>query len=326
MRNFPTRLKEHLKSEATTVCYIIKIVAKDGTTIGLTTLDKTINYDDGAGLLTYYAPVAFQPASIVENMNLEVNATEFESLVVPEYDLNLDEFDINSGKWDYASFIMYLINYEDLTMGHGIVSSGHLGEAKTYDGIQFFGELRSLADLFKRSIVTLYSLSCRARFGSQRGEEKYPCLFNADSLWEDGIIEEVGVENARVFKDSLREKEESNFYKPGLIQFLTGQNAGKYIEVEESQTDGTIGLLFELPYSLAVGDTYRIRVDCNKIARDEKKGCKKFYGDQWGLHFRGEPDMPIQDEIQLTTPQIAKNKNLFELARDYAEERDNNND
>lgn len=306
MRAIPPLLQQHMKQDATTLCQLIKIRAKDGTTIGLTTLDKSIAYDDGTGLLIYNAPVGFQPATILEAQGFEVGNTEFESLVSPEYDLDMDEFEVNSGKWDYAQYFMYKVNYEDLSMGHYVVMNGYLGQMKTYDGLQLFGEMRSIADLFRRNVVDLYSISCRAIFGSQEGEERQPCLFNAESLWIAGEVTSVDLENTRVFTDSSKTQEGGHFW-PGLVQFLTGSNAGLYVEIESFEEGGKISLSYETNYAINVGDTFRIRRDCNKQARDEVRGCKSHYGNEWPLRFRGEPDIPIGDLGTMTTPSIGGN-------------------
>lgn len=300
MRQIPAQLLQHKKQEATTLCQLIKIKAKNGTVIGMTSLDQDVMYDDGQGMMLYRAPVGFQPASIYQAIGFEVNSTEFQSLVVPEFDFDLNEFDVNSGVYDYAEFYVYEINYEDHSMGHWIVMHGQMGQMKSHDGIQMFGELRGISDLFRRNVIQLDSLSCRAKFGSTYADEKFPCLYNAEVLWNSGTVTNVGIENTRVFNDTSR-TEADGFYMPGLLQFLSGKNAGKYVEIESFGAT-EITLSFMTSYPIYVGDTYRIRRDCNKQARDGAKGCKHWYGQQWGLHFRGEPDIPVGDMGTLTTP------------------------
>lgn len=309
MRNIPAALQAHKNGEATTLCKLIKMTAKDGTIIGMTTLDIDVLYNDGFGMLRYHAPVGCQPASIYQANGFEVNNSEFQALVVPEYNLPLDEFDVNSGRYDYADFIMYEVNYEDLTMGHWIVMSGQMGRMRSQDGIQIFGEMRSIKDLFRRTVVELDSISCRAKFGSTSATEKFPCGFDAESLWLTGTVGTVDVDNTRVFTDPTR-LEPDGFFYPGLLQFLTGDNAGKYIEVETFQTGGIITLAYNTSYVIKPGDTYRIRRECSRIARDAAKGCKHWFGSSWGLHFRGEPDIPIGDIGTLTTPNIGGNETV----------------
>lgn len=301
MRQIPLELLEHKKQDATTTCKIIRIQAQNGEVIGLTTLDQDIVYDDGAGPITYYAPVGFQPSTIYEALGFEVSNTEMQALVVPEYNLDLDEFSVNAGLYDYSSFVMYEINYEDLTMGHWVVMSGTMGQMRSIDGIQIFGEMRSMVDSYRRNIVELDSLTCRAKFGSTYADERFPCLYNADALWQNGAVTSVGVENQRVFESNISQPN-GTFY-PGLLQFLTGSNAGKYIEVESYlNLAGKFTLSFPVNYPIATGDTFRVRRDCNKRARDTAKGCKSWFGADWALHFRGEPDIPIADQGAVQMP------------------------
>lgn len=312
MRSIPSQLLLHKSRSTTTLCSLIKIIAQDGTVIGMTTLDHEVKYDDGDGEIVYNSAVGFEPASIHYSSNTSIDNTEIKSLV-PVFDFPLNEFDVNAGKWDYADFYMYEVNYNDLSQGHWIVMSGKMGETRSNDGIVIWGEMRSLMDQLKKPVCELDSLICRARFGSQPGEERFPCGFDTTSLWSTGVVSSLGVEKNRVFSDTTR-VEPSGEFEPGLMQFLTGMNAGLYLEIEGYNGDTkTISLNFPAGYDIQVGDTYRIRVDCNKQARDDKKGCKKFYGTVWPLHFRGEPDIPVGDAGTNQTPggQVGKTNSPF---------------
>ena len=299
-RNIPVALLSHKRQSATTVCALIRIETQDGTeTLGMTTLDRDVIYDDGQGELTYKAAVGFEPASIYSSADFSVDNTEFKSLV-PAYDLTLDEYRVNSGAYNYAKFWLYEVNFEDLSMGHWTVMHGTLGEMRSVDGITLFGECRSLMDQLRKPLCHLDSLACRAKFGSQPGDERFPCGFNASTLWLDGVITSVGLENTRTFSDSSR-TEEPEFFVPGLVQILSGLNAGFYAEVEVF-ADGQFSLAFPTPYPLEEAVLYRVRRDCNKQARDANKGCKFWWGSDWVDHFRGEPDIPVGDAGTLTTP------------------------
>lgn len=310
MRSIPSQLLLHKSRTSTTLCTLIKIVAQDGTIIGMTSLDRDVVYNDGAGDIVYNSSVGFEPASIYYTSTTAIDNTEIKSLV-PVYDFPLNEFDVNAGKWDYADFYMYEVNYTDLSMGHWTVMSGKMGETRSHDGIVIWGEMRSRMDQLKKPVCELDSLICRAKFGSQKGEEKFPCGFDTGPLWTSGTVSSLGVERNRVFSDNTR-VEPSGTFEPGLMQFLTGKNAGLYVEIETYNGDTkTISLNFPTGYDIQVGDTFRIRVDCNKQARDSEKGCKKFWQAQWPLHFRGEPDIPVGDAGSNQTPGAQKGNSPF---------------
>lgn len=299
MRFIPPSLLAKKQQTSTTLCNLIKIKSKNGQVVGMTNLNTNIEYDDGKGdgLITYYAPVGTQPASIYSSSNMEVDNSEFQALV-PEFDFDLNEFSINAGEWDYSDFWFYEVDYTDLSLGHWVVMHGTLGEVRTVDGITIWGEMRSLTDQLKKPIVELYSLGCRAKFGDSR------CGYDTETLWITGVVESLGSEPNRTFFDSSK-FESSGHFEPGLVQFLTGKNAGRYVEVETFLSDsagGEINLNFPTPYDIEVGDTYRIRRDCNKQARDEAKGCKHWWGAEWPLHFRGEPDIPVGEAGQASVP------------------------
>lgn len=299
MRIIPEPLLNHKQKESTTLCSLIRIETIDGEVIGMTTLDQDVTYNDGRGEVLYRAAVGFEPASIYSSADAGVDNSEFTALV-PAFEFDLDPFRVNAGVYNYAKFWMYEVNYEDLAQGHWVVMHGTLGQMTSKDGITLWGEMRSLMDQYRKPLCQLDSLSCRARFGSQSGEERFPCGFDASTLWTSGEVTTVGLENTRTFQDTSR-TEPAGFYEPGLLQFLTGANAGFYAEIESSDGDN-ISLAYPAPYPIMPGDQYRIRRDCNKLARDESKGCKFWFGADWINHFRGEPDIPVGDAGSLTTP------------------------
>ena len=135
-RNIPIALQAHLDTGATTICGILRIepVRPGYSVIGLTDLDKDITYDDGDGAVTYLAPVGFTASAYVATADFTVDNAETKSLF-PEFDIpQLTEADINAGAYDYATYRLMLINYEDTSQGHITLSTGTLGEMKTVDG------------------------------------------------------------------------------------------------------------------------------------------------------------------------------------------------
>lgn len=301
MRNIPVALQNHKKQSATTLCWLIKIEPKVGEIVGLTTLDQNVIFDDGFGSLTYLAPIGFQPANIAATAEAGVDTAEFQSLVMPEYDTPITEEAMNAGLYDYASFTIYEVNYQDLTQGSWIVMSGTLGEMRTVDGITVFGELRSLMDSYRKMLTQLDSRTCRARFGSQPGEERYPCGYDTSTLWSPGTVSSVGLENTRTFTASSLGAS-SGYYVPGLVKFTSGKNSGRVVEIESQSSTGEISLRFTTPYVIETGVSFEIRQDCNKFPDDSGAGCRKWFGNDWINHFRGEPYIPIGDEGTLMTP------------------------
>lgn len=302
MKTIPAALVTHLNQDATTLCRLLRIRTKSGTTIGFTSLDVDFVFDDGDGEVTYWASNGFTPSRFQATADLGVDNSEFEG-VLAESGITLQT--IAAGLFDSARFHVYEVNYLNPVAGEfHWVSSGRLGATKFSQGM-WVTESRSLTQLLRQTISLLYSVTCRARFGSKAigtgdgsYEERFPC--GMDFTWSAGTVTAVGANPKRNFTDTSR-AEADDFYQDGVIEWLTGNNAGMQMEVDTFAADA-FALALPMPYTIQVGDTYRVRKDCNKVARDEVNGCKSHWGAEWTLHFRGEPDIPLSDGGQNMVP------------------------
>lgn len=304
-------LQNHLDGDATTTCRLVRIDPTQPNVpgYGVTTLDVDVTYDDGEGPRLYSAAIGMQSTLIQSNANLSVDNAEGQSLL-PEFDVPISEEDIRRGSYDFATFREYLVDYEDLT-SHVTLQEGTIGQVTIDDsGLSYVNEFRGLSAETKQSICEKDSLTCRALFGSQaEGDssgapiERFPCGVDATALLVNGTVTSVGLENTLTFTvggfamaaDALN---------PGMTFWVTGLNAGRSYEIDTNTAGGEITLSHETAWPIQVGDTLMYRVDCNKQARDTVKGCKAAirWGDDWVLHFRGEPDIPIGDAGAMETP------------------------
>lgn len=313
-RYIPSHLVGHLKQEATTTCWLLKVVpVSPGTpAYGITELDQDIAYDDGSspGLLTYSAAIGMIPASVLISSDLSVDNTQIPSLL-PEYEVPISEADIRAGLYDYAKFSLYLIDWNFPEGGHVTLSSGTIGEVSIRsDGLSFINELRGLAAELKQSVCSKDSLSCRAIFGSQPIGSSTPgpqvqrdsCKFDATTLLQNGTVGPVGLENTRTFTVSGASGWTDDMLNPGIVYWQTGLNAGRTNEIESNTAAGEITLAFETAFPIQSGDTLQYRPDCSKKARDDSKGCRHWFASTWVMRFRGEPDIPIGDAGQMEMP------------------------
>lgn len=311
-RYIPIQLRSHLRQQSTTTCWLLKItpVTPGYPAYGITELDQDVVYDDGVDVIRYVAAIGMVPAAIMQTADLSVNNTEIPSLL-PEYDVPISEQDIRAGAYDFATFSLYLVNYEDLGAGHTTLHGGTIGQVSIRsDGLSFINELRALSAQLKQSVCTKDSLSCRAIFGSQKAGSPIPgptvvrdwCGYNAVALLQDAVVQSVGVESNRTFDVFPGTDWYVNSLSPGIVTWVTGMNAGRTFEIESNTEDGQIVLAFETPFPIEVGDELQYRPDCTKKARDSEKGCLHWFEANWVLHFKGEPDIPIGDAGSLETP------------------------
>lgn len=309
-RYVPPALQAHLDSGATTTTLLLKIVPRtdEYPPVGITALDRDVPYDDGEGdsEVVYHAAVGMVPAAVQQSLSMGVDNTEFKHLI-SEYGLALEEADIVAGVYDYAEFVLMLVNYEDLSMGHVEIMRGELGQMRIEQGMAFWTEQTSMVKRLKQSIVEKDSLTCRAIFGSQpigtvdaEVTQRFPCGFDTSALWTAGTVTSVGLETNRTFTASALGLA-ANACVPGMLRWTAGANAGRAYEVEAQDGDGVVSLAFETMFPIETGDTFEIRPDCTKW-KDGHNGCKSFWGDDWVLHYRGEPYIPVSDADAINTP------------------------
>lgn len=307
-RHCTPEFQAHLDSGATTVCAMCRItpLTSGYPAYGVTDLDREVTYLG----LPYSAAVGMQPSAVAFSGSMSVDNAEATSLM-PEYDVPVSEADIRAGVYDYAEVWIFLVNYEDLSMGHLTLLEGTIGQISIdANGLSFVNEWRGLAAQLKQSVCEKDSLTCRAILGSQPAGsstpgpiQRFPCGIDATAQLVSATVEEVGLENTLTFKLASTTLV-ADALNPGMAVFTTGLNAGRSLEIESNTVDGWITLRFEAMFPIADGDELLYRPDCNKIARDTAKGCAAphHWGAEWPLHFRGEPDIPIGDAGAMETP------------------------
>lgn len=286
-------LQSHLDTRATTYTALLKIMPVSGAAIGLTALDVNVTY---AGT-TYVAARGFNESAQESNEGQGVDNAEAEILFAADVgELGITIEQVNSGYLDDAGWMIYIVNYADLTMGHVIVGSGRVGEIRSMEGLLGAIELRSWSQLAKqKSVIWPTSITCLATYG----DASTGC--GATLEWSDEqTVDEIGEEADRQFTASALTGD-TGFYDFGLLEWLTGDNAGKSIEVEMFTDGGIVGLAHPTPFAIQVGDTFKIRQDCGTIGLPGKTfaACK---ARGQTLNFRGLPHLPVADGDSLQTP------------------------
>lgn len=310
MKTIPIALRNHKAQNSTTLTELCKVgPLPDGTFRGFSALDRDVEYNDGDGLLTYIARTGLQMSAIVATADLGVDNAEAQNLYpLASYPLEgFTQTEIDAGVLDKTPFVVYLVNYEDLSMGHEVRGSGTIGEQKVKNGQVTVLELRSLSQQFKQTIGELDSLTCRAKFGSQSVQnsngdaviERFPCGYDLDAEWVNATVTSVGAETDREFvAASLNQT--NDYFAPGVVQWLTGDNAGQVREVEVFGYS-SVDLQFPTSNPISIGDTFRIRRDCTK-RHTGHNSCQTFFASNWVLHFRGEPHIPVADTGNINSP------------------------
>lgn len=280
-------MQAHLEQAATTVCVVIKIVCQDGDTFGFADHDKDVPYDDGSdtnGPVVYRAREGYEQSPVAATTGLGVdNAEATGRVAVWDYPDHITEEQINAGKLTGAEQWVYLVNYEDPSMGHVELHSGNVGQVKIIDGDIWNTELLALSARMKQDIVPLTSVTCRRVFGDS------VCGIDAEALFEPFEVTDIDFgETDRIFEIDLAPA--SGFYDWGLVRWTSGANSGTSPEVE-GNAGPVVVLATPTRYPVQVGDQGLIRIGCRKRFREDCIGVHDN-----GLNFDGEPDLPLADE------------------------------
>ncbi|MBS0342011.1 MAG: DUF2163 domain-containing protein [Proteobacteria bacterium] len=316
-RNISAGLQASIASRAASLTVLLKIVPASAiySALCVTKLDRDYAYDDGAGLLTYSALVGVTPAAMQASSAMTVGNSEAKSLVAASTAATLDAKDVRAGAYDNAEYTFMVIDFEHPEYGHWIPPNGHgvVGQ-QTIDerGLSVTFELTDLTKLLKQSVVENWSRQCRAIFGSQPigtgggvVEQKHPCGKSLTSMWTGSrSVSAPGAESDRAFTCSGLSMP-AGTYVPGMLEWLTGDNAGRSEMVEAQSGLGVITLKFPMAYPIKTGDTFTIRPDCTRTP-DGTNGCKFHFASvstvEWKQHYRGEWQTPVADGDSLSTP------------------------
>lgn len=300
MITIPSLLQADIDAECTTLTRVLQIRNSAGTVLGLTELDRKIEYNagDGRGVVTYLPDPGFDATELEFANDLSVDGGDA-TILLPLSAMPMNAEEIRAGVWDDAEFRVLRLNYEALDHGHYEVLAGIFGNITLRDEsllvIQLDGPTRRL----RQTMCWRDSIKCRTYLGSKEDDEIEYCGFDVSTLEIAFTVTAVDPdESNRSFAASGLAQPAGTFV-PGIVLWDTGANAGNRVcGVDTHQASGVIGLRDPLRYAIQVGDTGRIRTDCTKDVEGEK-GCRSYWGTDWGLHFRGEPDIPVDGTAQI---------------------------
>lgn len=278
MKQIPIALQDHYNSYATTWCYLMRIacIGKYSNVVkGFTSLDESLVYNDGQGDVLYKCDNGFMPAKFQQTADFSVDNTEVTGWVTDE---EITMQDIMAGMFDFAEVTIYRVDYTDLSKGHDIVAFGTLGETQFTED-RWRCEFRSLTQQARQPYGDVYSLTCRAQYGDDKCKMPF--------VWYEGTIDSIG-EDAHLIFVATELTQAANYFAPGVVEFLSGNNAGMDMDVDSFYSGGIVQLSLQLPLPLKVGDKFRIRIDCDK----EFPTCKSRNNQ---IQFRGEHLTPVAD-------------------------------
>jgi uncharacterized phage protein (TIGR02218 family) len=194
VKSVSAAFQAHIEGEATTLADLWRVTRRDGVQFFFTDHDRdiVINVDDVTDTInadTYKAETGFTRTAIKNTANLSVDNMDVESLLD---DTGITEVDVRAGKWDFAEIEIFMVNWDDITMGVMQLRRGFIGEVSIRDDI-YFSELRGMVQVLQQVVGEVYTANCRADHGDSR------CKFDISTTTETTEVESVTGSTNRKF-------------------------------------------------------------------------------------------------------------------------------
>jgi len=276
MNNISVALAAHYAQDTTTLATCWKVTLSNGAILGFTSASANVVY----GGVTYLSAAGHIPSTVVTGSDLSVDNLEVAGILNSPA---ITDADLMSGKWDYASVLLFEVNWADLTMGARIIRAGTIGQVST-GRATFTAELRGLMQNFQQTIGRVYGDTCDAIFGDSR------CMFNAASVTTSGSV--TSVSDGRTFSSNIATT--TGLYNFGYITFTSGANIGRGGDVRtynNVSSSGNFVLQLTMPFPIAVGDTFNAVAGCDKSLIT----CEAAFNNS--INFRGFFTVPGMDRM-----------------------------
>ena len=281
MKTMSPELKAHLASGSTTVTTCWRIQRQDGKVFSYTEHDADITYLGE----TYKAMGGFNKTAIKSSGNLAVDNMEVTGFLTDD---TIPETELRNGAFDYAQVEIFLVNYEDLSMGSCKLRFGYFGEVSTVPSGAFLVELRGLIDLLTTKIGNVYIPECRLDVGDKKCKiklipdqhgvaktykvgDRVVALLNAPS----GFFADYEVKN---FSDEIdlmgfwalfvKRKQANLFMSPMVGEW--------YLEFSQAETSRNVNLLTETPLTASQIDSglFYVEAEFFMTGREHGNGGK----------------------------------------------------
>jgi uncharacterized phage protein (TIGR02218 family) len=284
MKPIPIALAQHYAEPVNSLAHCLKVTRQDDQVYGLTSCDRTLVV---AGV-TYLA----DPGLMVQNLSYAAGGQvpNTEVMFLPDGVILL-RADFLAGLWNAAAFELFELNYLRPDDGVNTLLKGTLGEARpNRDG--FVCELRGLGQVLQQPVGQVTTKNCRAELGDSR------CKVDLAPFTFAGSV--TAVTSNQVFRDDTLPQSD-NYFKEGVVRWLTGANAGLVAKVKDFAGIGHITLTLPMVLPVEVGDTFEIVAGCQK--RHERSAenpsgvsdCVDKFNNL--LNFQGEPHLRGNDQL-----------------------------
>ncbi len=159
MKIIPIALLNRITRSGTKLAHCVRIERRDGNVYGFITNTKPLTI---GGVI--YRPVhSFNPTDITSANSLETDNLTIDGFI----DDIFTEDDVRVGRWDYAAFRVFDIDWSAPTLGDVKMRAGHFGQCTLHRNT-FTAELLGLTEAYGNSIGDITQPKCRNTFGDAK--------------------------------------------------------------------------------------------------------------------------------------------------------------
>ncbi len=272
-----TLFLNHLAQDRTTLARLVRIERLDGVVICMTTHDKNLTYDGEV----YYSKFGYNPSAIRSSASLAVDNLSVEGF----FELNgVLRNDLIAGRFDGALCDIFLVNWNDVSMGALWLKSGYFGSVDISD-YKYTVDFLDLTQKLQQETGRVIQPGCDLKLGCE--------LCGVDiasaAYTKTGTITGDITPSKDTFSITISEGDTTDgYYNFGIITFDSSPGGGDnwliFREIYEQEYDDSgyhsITLFLPFPFVPSVGDTFTIYPGCdgtlqtcnNKFSNDSFQG------------------------------------------------------
>jgi uncharacterized phage protein (TIGR02218 family) len=269
MKTIPVLLQNELESSAPRLARCMRIVRYDGEVFGFTTNRRVLEIDGES----YWPGSSFVGSDIKTGSNLDTDDGQAEGILDSSY---ITEDDLRAGRWDYAAFQIFDVNWNSPSDGKLKLRAGRLGKVEV-GALGFKVELLGRLNAYDTSIGQVTQPGCRTSLGTP--------LCGIVPAMVTGTIATMDTDFFTM--TDLSRGEQTGFFDEGVITFTDGQAMGLRYEIKAyvltgSPTGAVMVTKTALQYDVS-GASYTLTEGCPRTWT----ACTVRFNN--AVNYRGEP-------------------------------------
>lgn len=259
-----------LRHDLATITLCWRLERRDGVALGFASHDRDLAIDG----LVYRASPGMLPSSISLSDGFDADNVDIKGALTSEA---IREEDLASGRWDGASFAIFMTDWQAPGLEIVHVARGELGDV-SLSGAAFEVELKGPTAALDRAVVEQTSPECRASLGDKR------C--RVDMAGRVRLARVISCDDAVVTVDAVEPS--ANAYGYGRLRWISGANSGLSSFIRSSAGD-SVTLRDAPAFAAGESDLVELSEGCDRSLAT----CSERFAN--AVNFRAEPHLPGMD-------------------------------